>query len=69
MVLKRLSLLGRGADGATLSRMESVRDRDSQPGSKTFEGLMSSPWKVSHAVLFYVMHLCATAVLLLAELV
>lgn len=42
---KKLARQGnsRGSDALSLAAAES---RDSQPGSKTFEGLMSSPWKV-----------------------
>ena len=42
---KKLARQGnsRGSDALSLATVDS---RDSQPGSKTFEGLMSSPWKV-----------------------
>ena len=36
-----------GAEGSPLHSRSSMEE--SQPGSKTFEGLMSSPWKVSKA--------------------
>ncbi len=45
---KRLARQGNprvsGPDGSPMNRQLSVEQ--SQPGSKTFEGLMSSPWKV-----------------------